>query len=93
MLHRPNACEDGRCRAAKTGVRARGKAEARPSGHGLWRADPVSGTPAQVVAQYRALAEEGLEHFVVTFQTGDEESRQLFVEHVMPALIGSTRNT
>lgn len=52
----------------------------------MWRADPVYGTLAQLIAHYRALAGAGLEHFVVTFYSADEESRQPFAEHVIPAL-------
>jgi alkanesulfonate monooxygenase SsuD/methylene tetrahydromethanopterin reductase-like flavin-dependent oxidoreductase (luciferase family) len=89
---RTHAVLSGCVLLAPTEARARAKAEARPSGQGMWRADPVYGTPEQVIAQYRALAAEGLEHFVVTFRTGDEESRHLFVEQVMPALVGSRRD-
>jgi hypothetical protein len=69
--------------AAKLAARGRGGGGVRATR----RAQPsafVSGTPEQVTAHYRALAEVGIQYFVVQLDAGDEETLRLFAEDVMP---------
>ena len=51
------------------------------------RAQPsafVTGTPGQVIAHYQALAEVGIQYFVVQLDSADHETIQLLASEVMP---------
>ena len=47
----------------------------------------VAGTPADVVAYYRALATVGIQYFIPTLLGSDEETLELLADRVVPAVV------
>jgi alkanesulfonate monooxygenase SsuD/methylene tetrahydromethanopterin reductase-like flavin-dependent oxidoreductase (luciferase family) len=67
----------------EAGVRARRE---RYAGHPFIRPEHVR-TPAEAVTDFQALADVGIEYFLVTlFDVGDQETLRLLAEHVAPHL-------
>ncbi|MFN8476022.1 MAG: LLM class flavin-dependent oxidoreductase [Anaerolineae bacterium] len=52
---------------------------------GAWRDFVMAGTPDDIVAQYQALADAGIQYFIVeTLDAADEETMRLLAERVVP---------
>jgi alkanesulfonate monooxygenase SsuD/methylene tetrahydromethanopterin reductase-like flavin-dependent oxidoreductase (luciferase family) len=63
-------------------------AELPPAAATRRRAAVVAGTPSDLIAYYRGLADAGLRYFIAAIYVDDDESRELLARRVMPELTG-----
>ena len=72
----------------ETRARVQARIDAIPSTtKSFIEASLVAGTPADVVAYYRALATAGIQYFIPTLLGSDEETLELLADRVVPAVV------
>ena len=72
---------------AETHAALQAKLDGLPQGYlKMFASSMIAGTPQEIITSYQALASAGVQYFISSFFRHDQETLQLFAEHVMPEI-------